>query len=105
MVVQERSQAIIYVASLSKPEKWFDLAKITDFLTEGDEKLHWEYVRPDPSLDPISDIDRQVSRIANILRPYWQQIIELFRQETFDQKEKDLEQFMIKWDRERWKKL
>jgi len=94
---RDRGQVDIAAATLSRPEDWFDLAIITAYLM-GEDRVQWEYIAPDHSLNPAARMDKQVRRLADILKPYWEQIIALFRQENFEQKIDDLDAFIVRWN-------
>jgi len=106
-VLLEREQVLVEVGPLWAPEDWsshasdlwFDLTDITAFLTQGTDR--WEYYFPDTSLDHAYRIDRQLIRLAGILRPYCGRVFRLFRPEVFQQKQEELVRFR-KQQTEEW---
>ncbi|MBP7963695.1 MAG: hypothetical protein KBG20_09430 [Caldilineaceae bacterium] len=74
--------------SISAPDLWFGLTYVTGFLSNGIDQ--WEYDFPDTSLDYDSRVDRQLVRLAGILRPYCSQILRFFQPEAFERHKREL---------------
>ncbi len=102
IVALDRGQVFVYASPLSAPDDWFDLSTIIAFLTQGPGADKWEYQFPDTGFDDDYN-ERQLARLVGILKPYWNQIFRLFREDVFKQKRKELAEFIKKRSDERWK--
>ena len=112
-IVLERWQVLIRVGSLSVPEGglsdlgnlWFSLPIITAFLTQGKDKWWKDHSPFDFGyLDPDARLDRQIARLADKMRPYCDQVFELFQVETFRRQQAELVEFRRQVAEERWGK-
>lgn len=107
-VVLERGQVFIDVSPLSTSapdlsSSWFDLMVIAAFVAQGSPQERLAYAQPDDSLGPEARIDWQLSRLSGILRSNWENILDLFSQDTFEKKKQELADFRRKWAEERLK--
>lgn len=84
------------------PRRWYNLYYITRFLTQGPNQAEWEFMFPEPGFDKKTRVERQMIRLVNILEPYWDQIIEVFQEDTFNKRQKDLGEFLAKLAEEHW---
>ena len=83
-------------------KQWYDLSHVTSFLTQGPNQVNWKYKLPEPGFDEKTCIERQMVRLTRILEPYWNRIIELFQEESFKKKQKELDEFIRKLAEEKW---
>lgn len=97
---QDRGEVSVAVGPLwSSPGwqagPWFDLTVITAFLTQGKSTVEYE----------SGKTGRQLKRLANILRPYCDEICELFQEKVFQQKRVELELLRDQLDEQFWGQL
>ena len=105
----DRSVVFISVGSLAaadldSPSSWFDLMIVTAFVTQGSQQEPLVYELPDDSLDPAAKTDWQLSRLSKILRPNWENILQLFSHDVFEKKQQELVDFERKLVKERLEK-
>jgi hypothetical protein len=74
--------------------RWYSTQHVTAFLTQGLEQVNWEYPPIDWNLDSFTRVEQQMAELSTILKPYWNQIIELFQEENFKKKQKELDKFV-----------
>jgi hypothetical protein len=105
-VLLEKEQVLVDVGPLSAPEEWsshapdywFGLTYVTALLAPEAEPMAYQF--PDTSLDRNARIDRQLVRLAGILRPYCDQIARRFCPESFQSTQEELLQLQEKQVRE-----
>ena len=76
---------------------WYDLAVIVAFLTQGKEKLELE--------PKLGEVEQQLIQLTTVLRLHCDEIVELFRSNTFQQKQSDLELFKDQLNDQFWDRL
>lgn len=103
-IILDRGQVFLDAGPSSAPTEWFDLSVITAFLREGSGDENWAYSLPEGSIDDDT-IDRRLANLAGLLRKYCDEIIQLFHEDNFKQREAELKQFRKKRSEERWKRL
>lgn len=99
-IFQDRGEIFIALGPLWSPPSWnagpwFDLTVIVAFLTQGKDILEYELGKP----------DWQLERLADRLRPYMEQICELFRENVFEQKREALELLQEQMNEQIWARL
>lgn len=80
---------------------WYDLTHILSFITQGPNQVDLDYCEFNKETDSIDD---QMKHIRLILEPYIKDIINLFKEENFKIKQKDLDEFIKKLAEDRWGK-
>jgi hypothetical protein len=103
-IILDRGQVFIDAGPSLAPNEWFDLNLITAFLAQEPRKANWQYSLPKESI-AYDTIDRQLANLADILRKYCDEIIQLFREDTFKQRKTELKEFRRKKSEERWEQL
>jgi hypothetical protein len=111
--VCDREDNYFEVAELSAPEAyrkqstpnlWFDVSVLVAYL-ENATSFSWFYDYPDFSLDPLERAHSQFSYIAEKMRPYWPDIIDLFGTSKLQDQKDELFKYREKWAGYSWKAL
>ena len=95
----DRGEVFIAASPLWSPPSWqagpwYDLASIVAFLTQGKEKLELE--------PKLGEIEQQLMQATEVFRIYCDQIIESFREDTFQKNQSELELFKDQLDEQYW---
>jgi hypothetical protein len=98
----DRGQVLVGVGPTGFDDDWYDLSVTTAYLERFTGSGEWTYEIPKGPINTAS-IDRQLSRLAVILRKHLDSIIQLFDQVAYNKNKQDLVEFRKK-RAEQWRK-
>jgi len=115
-VVRDRGTVLVEAGPLSapsvhrppgSPNLWFSLSTIITYLEQDfNADKDWFYASPKESIDDDeAKIDWELALAADTLRPYLDDIMHLFQESTFGQKQGKLEEFRERRKEVTWQRV
>jgi len=72
--------------------RWYYVGEIVDYLRGWYPK--WSQIEEDSHRASTLSLDKAMDKEAREIRPFWPQIMDLFREDVFEQRKADLEEFL-----------